>query len=486
MQNEEILNDKIDNINSDLVKANAFNEDAALTLDLIYNFLSVNRNLFGSNTPGMPHLDSFFDKNGYVPVKVLNPCCENKEKSSGGLPFPKLPIGGPVPVPVPELAPAPAPKPVVVPLPHPISTPIPLTPPSGVVSTPPAPMPTPAPIDAPIVMPTPEAAPDLKGSPALPPMQAPDLNPVSPSLPAVPITAPETQPFLTDTTGIVDPGQSSDADFKGMLVLGAAVIGASAAAAGIAALSAVEFGAYLLGGAGIMAAVPALADEAPTDSTPSQSGIDDNPSGFKSDYLSKISYSTNEKTDEITLKADEIKFISDVIRFKNTGSVLSKTAATYGVQNASYSPPSTPNTDTPKTENTGTIAASHESVLGGNTTATPKPAAPINSSRGHEDALNGAKPAAPSSNSGMSSIKDVGSSLSSIISSVGKTLSDLSSKTFMTAKVPPAAKSIDPTKSQPVVYNSESTGPVTAGVSNPIPAMTTFEQDIFTKSGMFT
>ena len=56
----------------------------------------------------------------------------------------------------------------------------------------------------------------------------------------------------------------------------------------------------------------------------------------------------------------------------------------------------------------------------------------------------------------------------------------------MTAKVPPPKVApLDPTQSQPVVYESKGTGPVTSAVDNPIPAMTSFEQDIFTKSGMF-
>ena len=194
MQNEENLTNKVEVINSDLVKANAFNEDAALTLDLIYNFISENRNIFGTSGSSMPNLDSFFDKNGYVPVKVLNPCCHKKEENNAAgddndrkrrpkdKPKDRQRQGQPqtqqVPgeIFVPQLQQVPSFKPVVVPLPHPISTPIPLTPPSGVVSTPPATMPTPAPIDAPIVMPTPEAPPDLKGSPVLPPLTAPDLN----------------------------------------------------------------------------------------------------------------------------------------------------------------------------------------------------------------------------------------------------------------------------------------------------------------------
>lgn len=66
-------------------KSNAFNENASFELDAIYNFLVANKGMLNQKTESdasvtkkiiqspIPNIDNFFDLNGYIPVKVLNP-----------------------------------------------------------------------------------------------------------------------------------------------------------------------------------------------------------------------------------------------------------------------------------------------------------------------------------------------------------------------------------------------------------------------------
>jgi hypothetical protein len=497
MENEnENLSDKIDDINSQLVKANDFNEDAALELDLIYNFLSQNQNLFKNQNGGMPNLDSFFDKNGYIPVKVLNPCCcsHDEETSINWPKLPTLPKFAPIEVPVPKPATVTVPdqKPVVVPQTPPVEVPVPAEVPPVVVPEPPKPIEPPIPETAPPVLPKPDSKPDVIPFPDKPKApEVPDATPGVNNPPPIPVLPPANEPsapvpeeapavaakespFLTDTTGIVDPGLPADSDFKIMLGIGAAAIGASLAAAGLAALSALNYGAYALGAGGLLVAIPANADELPPDAPKPQSYKDNSQKGFKSKHLSKVSYSARDSavTDEITLKADEIKFISDVIRFKNTGIFETPNSSSYTTQNVNYTPPP----ENPKTDNTttGNIASSHESRLNSN----PPSEEPMTSKPKDNTVV-------PVS-MGLNGITDMGSSMYSMASPIGRILRDLSSKIFMTAKVPPPkVMSPDPTQSQPVMFNSETTGYPTSGPDKPMAAMTSFEQSIFDKSGMF-
>jgi len=504
MENEENLTDKIDGINSELVKANAFNEDAALALDLIYNFFAKNRNIFGNSGSSIPHLDMFFNENGYVPVKVLNPCCHNaeEENNNGGLPYIPKPRPNPIPETVPKPVPVPVPKPVPVPVPtpapvpvtppQPISEPIPLLPPTGVISTPPEPLPAPTPTDAPINMPKMDAPPDLIGSPVLPPVQEPDLKPVvplTPVAPVLPVTPEPNQisdsfimgdPMGTGVEGMgIDPTTPTDLSEAGPVVTAInenpyAFLAALAAAPllgilGLPALPTLPAWVYGAGlGTAAMIPITANAEEAPPTEPPPVMNEKEKQK-LNSDY-SPISYSAKDGvlTDEITLKADEIKFISDVIRFKNTGTFTNQetvSSSTSQPQLASYQPPleTQPNNKGSVSENTS-IASSHESMLNGN-----KP-------------QDNTSFKTPSSGSGIS---DMVTSVSSAVSSMGKFLNDLSSKTFTNAKIPPRVNPIDPTESQPVVYESKSTGYLTAGVGEPRPAMTSLEQNIFLKSGMF-
>lgn len=533
MQDEnENLSDKIDDINSQLVKANDFNENAALELDLIYNFFSENQNLFKHQSGSMPYLDKFFDDNGYIPVKVLNPCCCNHEDEEA-IDWPKLPAipkGRPIEVPVTEPITAPAPKPAVRPLTHPISKPIPFLPPTGVVSTPPVTLPTPSPTDAPIVMPKTDVEPDLIGSPVLPPVQAPDVTPIVPSTPLAPVTTLPTSPEpFADSYSIGDPmgtgveGMNldtttpTDLSESGPIVTAInehpyAFLTALAASPllGMLGLPSLPAWAYGAAGLGTAAMIPITvnAAEAPPTEPPAPVLNEKQKQKLNSDY-SPISYSTrdNAVTDEITLKADEIKFISDVIRFKNTG-IATQQYSSSVTQDAGGSSQNTGTTPQTNNASGGDISSNHESKLNGNETA--KPVQPKSETEektknnadankvetNHESKLNGneiAKPAQKkpetglSANMGINGISEIGSSLSSMVSSIGKTLTDLSSKTFMAAKVaPPKVKSQEPVQSQPVMYNSETTGYPTAGTDKPHPAGTVFEQMIFQNSGMFT
>lgn len=121
-QETEKLNFVSDNVketNKLLAESSAFNENAALQLDAIYNFLAMNKNLFKGNVAdvqqaqsSLPKLDEFFDRNGYIPVKIINP----RESNGGGsLPAGGRPRGRPRP-PRPPTVPVTAPAPVMNPM----------------------------------------------------------------------------------------------------------------------------------------------------------------------------------------------------------------------------------------------------------------------------------------------------------------------------------------------------------------------------------
>lgn len=79
-QQDNDISQEIEETTKLMAKSNAFNEDAAIHLDSIYNFLVENNHIFEQNTPvkkvtessAMPTLDSYFNDNKFIPVKVLN------------------------------------------------------------------------------------------------------------------------------------------------------------------------------------------------------------------------------------------------------------------------------------------------------------------------------------------------------------------------------------------------------------------------------
>jgi len=532
-EENENLSNKIDDINSQLVKANAFNENAALELDLIYNFLSENQNLFKHQTSGMPNLDKFFDDNGYIPVKVLNPCCcnhdDSKDESDDGRKRRRNRPGNeeeepqrqrqgqrqgqavpgeifvPQPQQIPGAQPAPITKPSPIPAAPPITKPIPLGEPAPadqpvIPGTAPAPVPkpviepaqpaeTPKPLDnpapetPPITVPGPDSRPIFKPGPSEPLIPANNPEPLIPD--AKPIFKPEPQTPANNPNPPEKehPGELPAAASQGLVpedwwkyqgAPGLAVGDNALPNEPISTMDMLNVLSYFVPYLGEAKGLKTIYDLYKLFRNMKSIGEFISPSGFQGQRsfgaASPTSYSMNEnsKTDEITLKADEIKFISDIIRFKNTGIVQQQTSSPAVAQNASYSPPNQETAQNDKTTGGnvggGNIGSSHESMLNGNQ--------PVKGM---------------SANMGLSGISEIGSSLSSMVSSIGKTLSDLSSKTFMAAKVAPTkTKSQKPVQSQPVMYNSETTGYPTAGTDSPYPAATVFEQTIFQNSGIFT
>lgn len=290
-ESSSLLFSELDATNKILNDTNAFNENAALQLDAIYNFLSMNRDLFGNQSLNVTsenhitHIDDFFNRNGYIPVKVLNPCCEDK----GGIEFPRgNPKGGkkskqrqpqtvpqPQTNPIPQLKPSPVKPPVFVP---PVVTP---TPP---ITTP---------------------APDLIPQP--PPVSAPDLIPQTP-----PVSAPDIN--LGDPMGSGIEGMNLNPSVAAEPSLGEGYDWAAIAATlgvGAAVLGGILYAPYftipaLVAGGGVAASASASENTPPNN-------VKNKPINNR---FTPISYSSsNDSTRDMEIKSDEINFESDVIRF---------------------------------------------------------------------------------------------------------------------------------------------------------------------------
>lgn len=515
MENEDNLVNKVDAINSELVKANAFNENASLSLDLIYNFLDQNRNIFGSGGSSLPNLDNFFDKNGYVPVKVLNPCCHKKEGGDGGAGGKKprrkrtpreeeeerqrqrqgqrqgqrqaqpgkIFIPGEItqpgtetapPIRLPGVNPYPVGVPVIPPLAEPLPADQPIknpgTAPPAPVPVTPEPLDNPIPVTPPITVPGPDSIPIFKPRPDEP--QTPANDPREPNPDSTPIFKPEIIPKpANDPNAPQEEELPAAASLAEDFAFARVLTGLSSIFAAAGAEVSIPFLAFL----GAMAGSTSFADTIDPDEKYNPDGsryIDPrvqqmpeyrdpllgpvNPN-LGIDFLQKSSYSLNDNsnTDEITLEADEIKFTADVMRFR------------YGSMGENTTQGVTPNTGAATTTQTGYqppsddgAASSSATTQGGTTNPSATPSA------------------TPSS-----TVKPMDVSASA--SEVGNMLNEMSAKTFMTAKVRAKPKPENSVQSQPIVYGTENTGPMAAAIDNPHPAMTTYHQQIFNKSGMF-